>query len=249
MNDTIKSSEQYHSFKFVTEKPDGFGAPHLREVTYVSKGWNFMILFAVMILFVVGRYFSSHKFFGQMKTPFQGGSMDKSVREANASSMFTYMSVILSSVLLLSLFLQKIFLVFGDSKILHDDFGFYADVVFAVAAFFVFNYLFMAFYAWMFNNKNLLLFHVNLHISNLEIVNIILIPILMVLFFYPYKFFCILCLILITLMNIIRFIKFFVEIRLFSKVSFVNIFLYLCTLEIIPLLVIFKLIYDVFIVL
>lgn len=249
MNDSIKSIGKYHDFKFVTEKADGFGAPQLREVTYISAGWNFMILFAVMILIVVGRYFASQKFFGVTKNPFQRGGVDRNVRETVSSSVFVYVSVIVSSILLVSLFLQKLIVIYGANTILYDNFSFYIDIIYAVSAFFVFNYLLMAFYCWMFNNRNLLLYHVNLHISSLEVINIVLTPVLMVLFFYPYRFLCVLCLILMALIYVVRFINFFVEIRLFSKVSFINIFLYLCTLEIIPLAVMFKVIYDVIIIL
>ena len=249
MNDSIISINQYRDFKFVAEKPDGFGAPQLREVTYISAGWNFMILFAVMILMVVKRYFTSQNVFGTGKLPFQRGNVDKNLRETASSSMLVYASVIISSILLLSLFLQKTLVIYGANKILYDNFGFYTDVMCAVSAFFIFNYLLMTFYSWMFNNRNLLLYHVNLHISNLELVNMALVPILMILFFYPYKFLCILCVVLMLLVYVVRFINFFVEIRLLSKVSFVNIFLYLCTLEIIPIMVMFKMIYNVFIVL
>lgn len=249
MNDTIKSSNQYHDFKFVTENLDGFGAPQLREVTYISAGWNFMILFAVMILVVIGRYFMSQKIFGGFKTPFQRGSVDKNVRETVASSVFAHVSVIVSSILLMSLFVQKMLVVYGANKILYDNFKFYSDIICAVALFFVFNYLLMAFYCWIFDNRSLLLYHVNFHISNLGTLNIVFIPVLMVLFFYPYKFLCMLCLILVMLIYAVRYIIFFVEIRSFSKVSFVNIFLYLCTLEIIPLMVIFKVVCNFFILL
>ena len=70
MNDTVKNHNQYQNFKFVTEKANGFGYPKERDVTYISAGWNFMILFAVMIMVVIGRYFSSQKAFS-IKTPFQ----------------------------------------------------------------------------------------------------------------------------------------------------------------------------------
>ena len=107
----------------------------------------------------------------------------------------------------------------------------------------------MAFYVWIFDNGSVLHFYVNLNISNLEMVNMILIPILMILFFYPYKFFCIVAMLLIVMIYLMRFINFFVEIRLLPKVSFVNIFLYLCTLEVMTLMIMFKLVYDVFITL
>lgn len=249
MNDTVKSSSQYHDFRFVTEKPDGFGRPQLREVTYISAGWNFMVLFAVIIMVVIGKYLMSQKVSGGLKTPFQRSNVDRNLRETVSVSVFAYASVIVSSVLLVSLFLQKFIVIYGANKILYDNFKSYVDFICFVSAFFVFNYLLMALYSWMFNNKSLLLYHVNLHISNLKIVNVVLMPILMILFFYPYKFFCILCLILMTLIYAAKFINFFVEIRLFSKVGFVNIFLYLCVLEVIPLLMVFKVICDIFIVL
>ena len=85
MNDSIKGSNQYGDFKFVTEKSDGFGSPHLREVTYISAGWNFMILFAVMIMVVIGRFINSHKIFYNVKSPFQHAGIDKSVTSTSHS--------------------------------------------------------------------------------------------------------------------------------------------------------------------
>lgn len=246
MNDSIKGSNQYGDFKFVTEKSDGFGSPHLREVTYISAGWNFMILFAVMIMVVIGRFVNSHKIFYNVKSPFQHAGIDKSVRDTMSSSLLMYMLIVISSILLISMFLQKFLIIYGANRILYDNFSFYTDVVFAVSTLFVLNYLLMSFYAWMFNSRSLLMLHVNSHLSNLEMINIVLIPFLMVLFFYPYKSFCVICLLLIILSYVIYFINFIVEIRLLSKLNFINIFLYLCTLEIVPLLVIFKMIRIVF---
>ena len=248
MNDSIING-QYHDFKFVTELPSAYGGPVEREVTFVSAGWNFMILFSVLIMIVIGKHFNMQQMFYMMRSPFQKSAVDKNVRDVMSSSLLSHMSVVISSVLLISLFLHKTMMIYGANKILYDNFSFYIDIVCGVSAFFVISYLLMAFYVWIFDNGIVLHFYVNLNISNLEMVNMILIPILMILFFYPYKFFCIVAMLLIVMIYLMRFINFFVEIRLLPKVSFVNIFLYLCTLEVMTLMIMFKLVYDVFITL
>ena len=95
------------------------------------------------------------------------------------------------------------------------------------------------------NTYALLTVHVNLHVSTMAIASVIFIPIMMVMFFYPYRFLCVIILIILILLYIIRFIKLLIEVRMLSKLNFVNIFLYLCTVEILPVLVMVKIVVNV----
>ncbi|MBO5854055.1 MAG: DUF4271 domain-containing protein, partial [Bacteroidales bacterium] len=88
----------------------------------------------------------------------------------------------------------------------------------------------------------LLHFHVNLHISTMATTNVILMPMMLILFFYPYKFLCVIIIAILLILFSIRFVKLLIEVRMLSKLNFVNIFLYLCTVEILPILIIFKMV-------
>ena len=146
---------------------------------------------------------------------------------------------------MLSLFVQKIFIVYGGNRILHDNFNFFIDVATCVAAVFVFNYLLTTFYGWLFKVDALIHLHFTSHVSAMATSNLFLMPIILLLFFHPYKLFLIISLILIVVFFIITFAKLLIEVRMLSKLNFVNIFLYLCTVEILPVLVISKMIMSV----
>lgn len=231
----------YENFSFVTEKHSPYAGPIDREVAFVSAGWNFMVLFMVMILLVMNKFFAPQRFSSIMMMPFQGGG-EKMIRENNTFLNIVSISIIISFALLLSMLIQKIYLFLGGNDILHDNFNFFVNVVTAVAAVFVLNYLFTLFYSWLFKTESLLVFHVSLHASTMAMANLMLIPLMMVLLFYPYRFLFVVILIVLTILFFIRFIKLLIEVRMFSKLNFVNIFLYLCTVEILPVLIVFKMV-------
>ena len=232
---------QYKDFRFITETSGEWSGPQHRDVSYVSAGWNFTILFIVMIMVVLNKFLAPGRFASIIIMPFQSGG-EKMIRESSSFLNIISLSIVLSFVLMLSMFIQKIFVIYGDNDILHDNISFFFDIALVVTTVFIFNYLITSFYSWLFKNDALLSFHVNLHVSAMASLNLLLIPIMMVLFFYPYKFLCVSIIVILSIFFIIRLVKLLIEVRMLSKLSFVNIFLYLCTVEILPVLIIFKMI-------
>jgi hypothetical protein len=234
---------QYKDFKFITESSGKWNGPQQRDVSFVSAGWNFTILFVVMMIVVLNKFLAPTRFASIIIMPFQNGG-EKLIRESNSFLNIMSLSMLVSFVLILSMFIQKIFVIYGGNDILHDNINFFFDVALAVTTIFIFNYLFTSFYSWLFKNDALLSFHVNLHVSAMSSLTLLLIPIMMVLLFYPYKFLCVSIIVILSIFFFIRLVKLLIEVRMLSKLSFVNIFLYLCTVEILPLLVISKVIID-----
>ena len=131
---------------------------------------------------------------------------------------------------------------FDDQIFIYFNISFFFDVVVVTATIFIFNYLLTLFYSWLLKTSALLHFHVNLHISTMATTNVILMPMMLILFFYPYKFLCVIIIAILLILFSIRFVKLLIEVRMLSKLNFVNIFLYLCTVEILPILIIFKMV-------
>ena len=233
---------QYKDFKFITEKSGEWEGPQVREVSYVSAGWNFMILFLAMIIVVLNKFLFPHRFASIMVMSFQNGGSDRIIRENPSFLNLISLSSVVAFVLTLSLFVQKFYVIFGGNNILHDNISFFLDVVVVVATVFIFNYLLTLFYSWLLKTGALLHFHVNLHISTMTTTNVILMPLMLILFFYPYKFLCVIIIAILLILFFIRFVKLLIEVRMLSKLNFVNIFLYLCTVEILPVLIIFKMV-------
>lgn len=239
-NDSIVNNF-YENFKFVTTTSCRYEGPMEREVTYVSATWNFVILFIVLIFMVLNKFMSQQHFSSVISMPFQNGG-DRTMRENPSLFNIASFSTIISFILLLSLFVQKIFIVYGGNRILHDNLDFFIDIATCVAAVFVFNYLAMSFYSWLFKTDALIHLHFAFHTSAMASGNLIFIPIILLLFFHPYKIFLILTLVILGLFFFATLIKLLIEVRMLSKINFVNIFLYLCTIEILPILVISKMI-------
>jgi hypothetical protein len=233
---------QYKDFKFITQKTGEWEGPQLRDVSFVSAGWNFMVLFVVMVVVVLNKFFAPGRFASIMAMPFQNGGNEKIIRENHSFFNIISLSNFAAFVLMLSMFVQKIYVIYGGNDILHDNISFMFDVAAVVAAIFVFNYLITAFYSWLYKADALLHIHVNLHISIMTTANVVLIPFMMVLLFYPYKFLCTIILVVLLMLFMVRFVKLLIEARMFSKLNFVNIFLYLCTVEILPVLIVFKMV-------
>ncbi|MBR5602967.1 MAG: DUF4271 domain-containing protein [Bacteroidales bacterium] len=243
-NEIQEIDNQYKDFRFVTEKYDGWEGPRPREVSFVSASWNFVILFVVMIMVVLNKFFAPNRFASIIAMPFQSGG-EKIARDGVSFRSLISLSIVISFMLIISMFVQKIFVIYSSSQVVHDNISLFKDIVTIVAAVFVFNYLLTSFYSWLFKTYALLTVHVNLHVSTMAIASVIFIPIMMVMFFYPYRFLCVIILIILILLYIIRFIKLLIEVRMLSKLNFVNIFLYLCTVEILPVLVMVKIVVNV----
>ncbi len=233
---------QYKDFKFITEKSGEWKGPQHRDVSYVSAGWNFLILFMAMIIIVLNKFLFPQRFASIVGMSFHNGGSDRIIRENPSFFNMISLSSVAAFVLTLSLFVQKFYVIFGGNDILHGNMSFFFDIAVVVTTVFIFNYLLTLFYSWLFKTDALLHFHINLHISTMTTANVVLIPLMLILFFYPYKFLCVIIIAILLILFIIRFVKLLIEVRMLSKLNFVNIFLYLCTVEILPVLIMFKMV-------
>lgn len=244
-SDTLMMTcNQYKDFKFVTESSGVFEGPKEREVSFVSAGWNFTILFVMMLLIVLNKFFAPQRFASIIAMPFQSGGGDKIIRENHSFINIISLSIVASFILMISLLIQKFFVVYGGNHILHDNLYFFLDISSAVTVLLILDYLMVAFLGWIFKAETMPLLYMSLRVSVMATANILLVPILMLLLFYPYKFLLIIAIILLLIFMIIRLVKLLIELRMLTKLNFVNIFLYLCTIEILPLLVIFKMVLN-----
>ena len=146
---------------------------------------------------------------------------------------------------MISMLVQKIFLIYGENYILHSKFDFFVDILLSVLTIFILNHLLISLYGWLFETENLIFFYISSHVSAMSNCNFFLMPIIMLLFFHPYRFFLIIAAVITLVFYVIHSVKLLMETRMLLKINFVNIFLYLCTVEILPVLVIFRLIVNI----
>ena len=242
-SDSVADYGLYTDFKFITETlSNPYEGPVEREVTFVASSWNFAVLLLAMILMVINKFLAPQRSYAIMTLLFQNGGREKTIRESNLFFNFVSLIILTSFIMLFSMFIQRFYLIYGGNYILHDGVDFFMDIVFVIVTMIIFNYLLTSLYSWLFKSEEMLLLHVSSVVSLMSLAVMILIPSILLLLFYPYKFVYVITLTLLLILFIIRLIKLLIEVRMLSKLNFVNIFLYLCTIEVLPILVMSKMI-------
>lgn len=228
MNDTI-------DFQIVTENITSMLEPHERVVEYISPSWNFIIVFLAMLMMVLNKQLFTQRFRTMLAVFFQPSDFDKMSREWNPVMSVNGLSFFITYVALLGLIIQKIVVVFSGKTMLYSGWGFYVDVCLFIATILILQYLFINLYGWLFGFEAATNHHEVTHLSCMTWLNIMMIVFGLVILFYPTKIILSITIIVLLIITGVRVIKTFFEFQILSKMNLFNIFLYLCTLEIIPL--------------
>ena len=99
----------------------------------------------------------------------------------------------------------------------------------------IIQYLIVTLYGWLFGIEAATTHHEVAHLSTMTVLNIVMSFFGLIIIFYPIKIILIVTSVIILIIMGIRIIKTFFEFQILSKMNLLNIFLYFCTLEIIPL--------------
>ena len=221
--------------QIVTENLTSTLEPSLRVVKAISPSWNFIIVFAATLLMVINKQLYSLRFRMMLSALSQSTDGDRMSREWNPILSINGLTVFVSYIALLALVVQKIILVFSGNTDFYGSFSFYLDVCTFIAALCIIQYLFITLYGWLFGIESATTHHVVTHLSTMAILNIGLIVLGLIMIFYPTKFILIIISSIVLIISGIRIFKTFFEFQILSKMNLFNIFLYFCTLEIIPL--------------
>ena len=222
-------------YQLVTENMATTLEPNLRVVEYISPSWNFIVVFAAIILMLFNKQLFTQRFRMMLSVLSMSSDCDRMTREWNPIVSVNGLTVFVSYVALLALVVQKIILVFSRNIILYSGFGFYMDVCVFIMAFMIIQYLIVTLYGWLFGIEAATTHHEVAHLSTMTVLNIVMSFFGLIIIFYPIKIILIITSVIILIIMGIRIIKTFFEFQILSKMNLLNIFLYFCTLEIIPL--------------
>ena len=228
MNDTI-------DFQIVTENVVSVMEPHARVAEYISPSWNFIIVFLAMLMIVFNKQLFTQRFRMMLAVFYQPSDFDKMSREWNPVMSVNGLSIFITYTALLGLIVQKIVVVFSGNTMLYGGWSFYVDVCVFIAMLLIVQYLFINLYGWLFSFEGAASHHEVTHLSCMTWLNIMMIVFGLIILFYPTKIILIITISILLIIIGIRIIKTFFEFQILSKMNLFNIFLYLCTLEIIPL--------------
>ena len=227
MNDSI-------DFQFVVENAATVVEPTERVLDNMIPTWNIIVvLFAMLVLVLNKQLFAQRLKMFSLSAKL--ADVDKMTREWNPITSLNGLSVVVVYIALLSLLLQKIVLVFTGNRILYSGFDFYMDICAFVALYLVLQYLFVNLFGWAFGFEKASTHHEVSHLTMTALLNMVLTVVALVTFFYPTKIILILAISIILIITAIRIIKTFFEVQILSNMNLFNIFLYFCTLEIIPI--------------
>lgn len=222
-------------YQLVTENVATTLEPNLRVVEYISPSWNFIVVFAAIILMLFNKQLFTQRFRMMLSVLSMSSDCDRMTREWNPIVSVNGLTVFVSYVALLALVVQKIILVFSRNIILYSGFSFYMDVCVFIMAFMIIQYLIVTLYGWLFGIEAATTHHEVAHLSTMTVLNIVMSFFGLIIIFYPIKIILIVTSVIILIIMGIRIIKTFFEFQILSKMNLLNIFLYFCTLEIIPL--------------
>ena len=222
-------------YQLVTENVATTLEPNLRVVEYISPSWNFIVVFAAIILMLFNKQLFTQRFRMMLSVLSMSSDCDRMTREWNPIVSVNGLTVFISYVALLALVVQKIILVFSRNIILYSGFGFYMDVCVFIMVFMIIQYLIVTLYGWLFGIEAATTHHEVAHLSTMTVLNIVMSFFGLIIIFYPIKIILIITSVIILIIMGIRIIKTFFEFQILSKMNLLNIFLYFCTLEIIPL--------------
>ncbi|MGN0034081.1 MAG: DUF4271 domain-containing protein [Candidatus Limimorpha sp.] len=228
MNDSI-------NFQLVTQNIASCLEPHLREIGFVAPAWNFYVVFAAIFIIVLNKQMSPSRLKMICSVFYVSSDFEKITREWNPIRSFNGFSVAVSYIALLGLFVQKAVVICSGNTILYDNALFYKDICVYISAYLLIQYLVVNLFGWLFGIEAATDHQEIEHLSMAASINMVLILFLLVLFFYPYKIYVLVAFSICLLFEIIRLVKMFFEFKILSKKSFFNNFLYLCTLEILPI--------------
>lgn len=222
-------------FQFVINNIASTLEPHERVVADATPPWNFVVVFSAIFVMVFNKQVFTQRFRMLLTAFYKSRDTGKTTREWNPVMSINGLLFVMTYVALLALVLQKTVVMFSGNLILYNNFDFYLEICVFIAAYLVIQHLIATFLGWLFGFEKAVNHQETLHLSAITVLNTVMMLLCLVVLFYPKKIFLIIIVSLILVMTGIRLSKLFFEIHFLSKMNYFNIFLYLCSLEIIPI--------------
>lgn len=222
---------------FITPGFEGVISPMVRVTHEVLKGWNLIILAAVLLLVVVNKQLYPRQFRQLLSVPGGAAHTNQLLREWTPTSSFIGFSFTASYIAVIALFLQKAFVIFSNDITEYNGFKVFAVLCGIVAGWVILRYLFLALMGWLFRQKEVVMRQNTVELSLSTYSFLILEVILLLVLYIPNAIFIWIGIGILFVIALLKLFLCFNETRVFSKMPPLYIFLYFCTLEIAPLVI------------
>ncbi len=224
---------------FITSGFEGVISPMERVTHEVLVGWNLIVLAVVLLVVVINKQLYPRQFRQLLSVPGGVAHTNQLLREWTPTRSFIGVAFLLSYVLVVALFLQKASVVISRDVDSYNDFGFFSILCGSLAAWMLLRYLTLALTGWLFQQREVVIRQITADLSvstyGLMLLMVVLLPVL----YLPNTIFVWVGIGILFAMALIRLVISFIETRVFSKMPSFYIFLYFCTLEIAPIVLLF----------
>ncbi|MBO7083821.1 MAG: DUF4271 domain-containing protein [Bacteroidales bacterium] len=220
---------------FVTSGFEGIISPMVRVTHEVLEGWNLIILAAALLLVVINKQLYPRQFRQLLSVPGGVAHTNQLLREWTPTSSFIGFSFTIAYIAVIALFLQKAFVIFSNDLAEYNGFNMFAILCAIVAGWVVLRHLVLALIGWLFRQKEVVMRQNTVELSASTFCFLVMEIILLLVLYIPNSIFVWVGIGIIFATALVKLILDCNETRVFSKMPTFYIFLYFCTLEIAPL--------------
>lgn len=224
---------------FVTSGFEGVISPMERVTHEVLAGWNLIVLALVLLLMVINKQLYPRQFRQLLSVPSGASQTNQLLREWNPPTSFIGNTFLLSYIIMLALFCQKGFVIFSRDVMQFNGFKVFAMLCGGVAAWVLLRYLAFIITSWLFQLKDLPVRQATVDLSVSTYSSMALLIILLLVVYIPNSIFIWIGIGILFVSVLVKVFLEFIETRVFSKMPSFYIFLYFCTLEIAPTVLLF----------
>ena len=219
---------------FITSGFEGVINPMVRVTHEVLVGWNLIILAAVLLLVVINKQFYPRQFRQLLSVPGGVAHTNQLLREWNPTSSFIGFTFIFSYIIVMALFVQKACVVFSRDVSSFNEFDTYATIVGLVAAWVIARLLILLLIGWLFKQREVVARQLTIQLSISTFSFLLIQPVLWLVLYIPNSIFVWIGIGILLLAALVRTFIEWNDTRVFTKMPSFYIFLYFCTLEIAP---------------
>ena len=233
--DSLEMSQEVPSF--ITSGFNGVISPMIRVTHEVLVGWNLIILALVLLLVVVNKQLYPRQFRQILSVPGGPAHTNQLLREWSPMRSFLGFSFMITYIVVIALFVQKTCVIMSRDVARFNDFKVFAIISGFCAAWVLLRFLILSLAGWLFRQKEIVVRQTTVQISVYTLTFLLIQPVLWIILYIPNTIFVWIGIGLLFIAALMRFVIEMIETRVAVKMPPLYIFLYLCSLEIVPLLV------------
>ena len=200
----------------------------------VLQGWELIILGLVLLMVVLNKQLYPRPFRQVFQVPAGVSNTNQLLREWSPMNSFLGITFIIVYIVVMALFVQKSFVVLSRDVPKYNSFRVYGIVLGCVAGWVALRFAVLYLFNWLFRTKDAVDRQVTVQLSVSTIGFIVMQPVLWLLLYNPYSAYVWVGIGILGVAALMRLVMEIIETRVSVKLSSFYIFLYFCTLEIAP---------------